>query len=109
MTWLRRTVSISVAAVFGIAVSCLLGLGPADASTVPGGPTDPQFCTDYGQASAGEFDGILACTGPNIGAIKFHGANGAIITSDTVGFQCVELAARYLYSQFRLPVQYVNG
>jgi hypothetical protein len=99
----------TVALVLGV---CLFGVFPANvavAGTIPSGPTDPNFCADYGQTSAGAFDGIEACTGPNVGPVTFIGDGGATIESDTVGFQCVELATRYLYSEFDIPVQDQQG
>ncbi len=102
---LQRIVTGGAALVLGFIFLGVLPSSPASANTIPNGPTDPHFCSDYGQTSAGSFDGILACTGPDVGEITFHGTGGAIIESDSSGFQCVELATRYLYAQYGLPVE----
>jgi hypothetical protein len=102
---LRRIVTSGAGLVLGFSFLGVIASSPASANTIPNGPTDPHFCSDYGQQSEGSFDGVLACTGPDIGEIAFHGTGGTTIESDSAGFQCVELATRYLYAQFRLPIE----
>jgi hypothetical protein len=83
--------------------------GSAAAATLPSSPTDPSFCADYGEASNGSYAGVLACNGPFVGAVTFSGNGGAQIESDSVGFQCVELATRYLYAERDWGVLDQNG
>ncbi|MGH9043576.1 MAG: CHAP domain-containing protein [Acidimicrobiales bacterium] len=102
---------VGFAAVLALSVSGLVVFTtPASAHPIPTSPKGKQVCVDYGQTYVTPaFNGIFACSGPKIGPIEFHGAGGALITSDTTGFQCVELATRYFYSAFGIPVQDANG
>lgn len=104
-----RRFATSVTVPLVLAAAALMAAGPASAATLPTGGGDPSFCADYGQTSNGSYAGQKACNGPNIGAIKFLGAGGAVITSDTVGFQCVELVTRYMYSLKGWPVKFADG
>jgi hypothetical protein len=86
----------------------LTSAAPAAAVTIAG-PTDPNFCANYAQSSNGAYAGVKACNGPYVGAVKFLGTNGAAITSDTVGFQCVELVTRYMYAAKGWGVLFADG
>lgn len=102
-------VTMLLVLVLSAVATLLSGPGPAWASTTPNSATDPYFCSDYGEASNGSFAGVKACNGPDRGAIWFRGNGGVGIESDTVGFQCVELATRYLYAERGWGVQMVTG
>jgi hypothetical protein len=106
-----RALSV-VAALLSVPVTAgalaLTAAAPAAAVTIAN-PTDPNFCANYGQSSNGAYAGVKACNGPYVGTVKFLGANGAAITSDTVGFQCVELVTRYLYAAKGWAVQFADG
>lgn len=105
--WSSALASLSVVAVSG--AIALGGSGRAWAYTEPSSPFGSQVCSDYGQASNGSYNNVFACNGPHVGAVSFAGSGGARITSDTVGFQCVELADRYLYAENGWAVEYTNG
>jgi CHAP domain-containing protein len=92
----RALACASLLAVLSLAGSSTV----ADATprSLPVGGMDAHFCADYGEGRGGSWAGVLACNGPDIGAIFFRGARHARIESDTFGFQCVELVDRYLYA-----------
>jgi len=104
---------VAAAAIVGMllpaATIVLTDAGTALATITPSSATDANFCSDYGEASNGSYLGVKACNGPYRGGIWFRGNGGVGIESDTVGFQCVELATRYLYAERGWPVQMVNG
>jgi hypothetical protein len=78
----------------------------------PFGPWDTdwansQFCSSYGAHAGTTYKGVSACgnseeVGNNQGTISYQPPSGATVYFDSVGFQCVELAARYFYFQTTL-------
>jgi CHAP domain len=98
--------SLSAVASAGAVV---LGLAQPAWASVPTGPLGSQFCTDYGEGSNGSYANVYACNGPSRGNISFKTASGTTVTTDTVGFQCVELADRYLYAEKGWSPEFTNG
>ena len=98
--------SVSALASAGAVV---LGLAQPAWASVPTSPVGSQFCADYGEVSNGSYANVYACNGPSRGNIHFTSASGATITTDTVGFQCVELADRYLYAERGWSPEFTNG
>jgi surface antigen len=93
--------SVLLTAVLGISVPLLIGAGPASATARMALSAtdwaDSSFCASYGVRYMGTtYNGVAACGNayPNNyqGKISYNG-----VEFDSVGFQCVELAARYFY------------
>jgi hypothetical protein len=68
------------------------------------------FCTRYGVPTmAGNYKGVRACGDPFVddssntqGTISYTTPSGNTVIFNSVGFQCVELVARYFYFQTTL-------
>jgi hypothetical protein len=65
---------------------------------------DSSFCSSYDAHAGTTFRGVTACgnseaVGNDQGTISYLPPSGSRVYFDSVGFQCVELAARYLYFQ----------
>ena len=82
-----------------MAVACVTLTALAGAAAVPasavGAWAGSSFCAGFsGSSYSGiSYDGVAGCDGPLTGTIKYNG-----VTFDTAGWNCVELAARYLYA-----------
>jgi hypothetical protein len=68
---------------------------------------DSNFCSSYGAHAGVTYKGVTACgnseaVGNDQGTISYLTPSGSRVYFDSVGFQCVELAARYLYFQATL-------
>jgi hypothetical protein len=93
-SWLFRRPVLSCVAVVGLILGvCLVGAGfdvhPAWAFS-PGEGTGSGWCSAYDGTALGSYDNVYACYGPNAPATPFNPGYG--------GFQCTELANRYLYN-----------
>jgi CHAP domain len=68
-----------------------LSTTPAGAATLsPGEGSGTSWCPQYGGTNLGSYDNIYACYGPSASPTPFNLGAG--------GFQCTELANRYLYN-----------
>ena len=97
----------------GTSVSLTWGtVGTSPYVTAPFGPgsadwANSSFCSSYGAHAGTTYKGVTACgnseaVGNGQGTISYLTPSGSKVIFDTAGFQCVELAARYLYFQTTL-------
>ena len=73
----------------------LVGVAPPAGATTftPGGGSGSGWCAAYGGTNQASYDNVYACS-PNTGSA------GATPFDETTGFQCVELANRFLWDAY---------
>ena len=83
----------AVAAAACALLSALTQVGLAAPANAVGAWAGQSFCGRFSGAYLNSYNGVAACVGPLSGTISYNG-----VTFDTAGWNCVELAARYLYA-----------
>jgi hypothetical protein len=90
----RRWVAAAIASIVMV-LGLLVGVAaPAGATTfTPGEGSGSGWCAAYGGTNQASYDNVYACS-PNTGSA------GATPFDETAGFQCVELANRFLWDAY---------
>ncbi len=89
--WRAATAAVAALALAGLGIG--VAVAPADATPAWAGSS---FCAshDGGHYLNDSFNGVAACGGPTTGNVEYNSS----VIFDTAGYNCVELAARYLYA-----------
>ena len=87
----------ATAAVAGLALTGLVvGVAAVPANAATPSWAGSAFCSshDGGKYLGSSYNGVAACSGPLSGTVEYSSS----VIFDTAGYNCVELAARYLYA-----------